>query len=239
MAHSKQAGQSTRDMAERRRRTGIWWGLGGIVAIVIIYFIITNPDYFGIGGGAFLGLILLMKFIEGMSHRQMRKQSKLERRAIRGAKGEETVGSILQELDEEEFEVFHDVECPNGNIDHLVLSKTQGIFLIETKAHGGRVEIVGEKLLVNGKDPEKDFIAQTLRNTYWVRDQLQEELGIKVWVQPVIVFTNAFVKFGKPVKGIHITNKKYLLDYIQRERKPVSNAGLLWEQRENVEEILI
>jgi hypothetical protein len=91
--------------------------------------------------------------------------------------------------------------------------------------------------LVNGKDPEKDFIAQTLRNTYWVRDQLQEELGIKVWVQPVIVFTNAFVKFGKPVKGIHITNKKYLLEFVQRERKTVSNAGLLWEQKENLAQI--
>jgi hypothetical protein len=186
MAHtSKHAGQSTREMAEKCRRTGIYWGIGGLLIMVIIIFIISNPKEIGLGGMGILRLLIFMKMVEGITDRQMRKQSKLERRAIRGAKVEEKVGELLEELDDEEYMVIHDVECAYGNIDHLVLSKYSGIFLIETKAHGGRVEVVGDKLLVNGHDPEKNFITQTLRNTYWVREQVQENLGIKAWVQPV------------------------------------------------------
>jgi hypothetical protein len=239
MAHTKHAGQSTREMAEKRRRTGIYWGIGGLLIIIVIFYIISNPEQLGIGGMGVLVLLILMKLVEGFTERQMRKQSKLQRRAIRGAKGEEKVGELLEELDDEEYMVIHDVECAYGNIDHLVLSKNSGIFLIETKAHGGRVEVVGDRLLLNGHDPEKNFIAQTLRNTYWVREKVQENLEVKAWVQPVIVFTNAFVKFGKPVKGIHVTNKKYLLGFIQRERKSNSSSDLLWEQRENIEEALL
>jgi hypothetical protein len=238
---SKQAGQSTREMAKKRRRTEIYWAIFCILVIFAIVYVISYPERVGIGGiggMGLLGLLVLMKVVEVFSKRQMSKQSRLESRAIRGAKGEEKVGALLMLLNREEYAVFHDVECPHGNIDHLVLSKNNGLFLIETKAHGGRVEIVDDKLLVNGKSPEKDFIAQTLRNTYWLREKIQEELGIKAWVQPVIVFTNAFVKFGKPVKGIHITNKKYLVGFIQRERKANSSNNLLWDQREVIKETI-
>jgi hypothetical protein len=50
--------------------------------------------------------------------------------------------------------VIHDVVSPYGNIDHIVLNAQGGIFLIETKAHGGRVSVVDGRLLVNGHDPE-------------------------------------------------------------------------------------
>jgi hypothetical protein len=235
---SHQAGKSTRAMAEQRRRRGIYWGIGGILVIILIFIMINNPDAIGLGGGGILGLLVLMKVVESVTGRQMDKQYKLRRRAVRGAKGEEKVGELLDALNEEDYVVVHDVACAYGNIDHVVLSREKGIFLIETKAHGGQVEVVGDKLLVNGKDPEKDFIAQTLRNTYWLRQQVQESLGIKAWVQPVIVFTNSFVKFGKPVKGIYVTNKKYLLGFIQSERKSNSSTFQLWEKREDLKEVL-
>jgi hypothetical protein len=37
------------------------------------------------------------------------------------------------------------------------------------------------KWQVNGHDPEKDFIAQCLRNAFWVRDQIQSLIGVKPW----------------------------------------------------------
>jgi hypothetical protein len=61
---------------------------------------------------------------------------KEERRAAWGAKGEELIGSILEELDEG-YLVQHNLLSPFGNIDHLVLGKDSGLFLVETKAHGG------------------------------------------------------------------------------------------------------
>ena len=115
---------------------------------------------------------------------------------------------------------MHDIESPYGNIDHIVIGKNAGIFLLETKAHGGKVEVNGETLLVNGKLPEKDFIAQALRNSYWLRDEISQIVGDKPWITPILVFTNAFVPPTRPVKGVSIINKKYLLNFLQKPTDP-------------------
>ena len=92
----------------------------------------------------------------------------------------------------------------------------------------------GETLLVNGKLPEKDFIAQALRNSYWLRDEVSQFAGSKPWITPVLVFTNAFVSPTKPVKGVNILNKKYLLALLQRDNRPNAVNTHVWEQREEI-----
>jgi Holliday junction resolvase-like predicted endonuclease len=87
----------------------------------------------------------------------------------RGAKGEELIGAMLEQLGDR-FLVFHDLPSPYGNIDHLVVSK-ETVFLIETKAYGGRVNVVNGQIQVNQRAPEKDFIAQVVRNTAWLSAQ--------------------------------------------------------------------
>jgi len=62
----------------------------------------------------------------------------------------------------------------------------------------------------------------------------REETGRESLDQPVLVFTNAFVNFGKPVKGVYYLNKKYLLKLIAEHKAP-SPAGLkLWEMRRRI-----
>jgi hypothetical protein len=51
--------------------------------------------------------------------------------------------------------------------------------VLETKAHGGRVTVKDGRLLVNGHDPEKDFIAQALHNTYWLREKTRPVLVLR------------------------------------------------------------
>ena len=94
--------------------------------------------------------------------RRIDRSVKEERRAIRGAKGGELIAAMLEGLGDR-FLVFHDLPSPYGNIEHLVVSK-QTVFLVETKAHGGRVSVNGQ-IQVNQRSPEKDFIAQVLSNT--------------------------------------------------------------------------
>ena len=96
----------------------------------------------------------------------------------------------------------------------------------------GRVQILSDNLLVNGKPPEKDFIKQTLRNTYWLRDELEKVVGKKVWITSVIVFTNAFVPFGKPIKGIHITNIKFLPDLLKQQGKSSAELSAVWDAKD-------
>ena len=49
-------------------------------------------------------------------------------------------------------------------------------------------------LLVNGHDPEKEFIAQTLNNTYWLKEKVHAVVNVEAWIIPILVFTNAFVE---------------------------------------------
>jgi hypothetical protein len=231
------AGKSTHQMAGKRRTVMLAIGVVGMVAIIILGVVIQNAKALGIGGFAFLFLFILLGQIPNITDRFMAQKQREVKRAYRGAKAEEAVEEILNELDSEAYEIYHDIPSPYGNIDHVVVSQQKGVFLLETKAHGGKVEITESGLLVNGKAPEKDFIAQALKNTYWLRDCLQGATGTKVWIRPVIVFTNAFVVPGKPIKNVAVINGKYLLRYIQQQPGHSANAAL-WAARDKIAEAL-
>lgn len=237
MAHSyNRAGKSTREMADKRYQLRVWWVLITASIVLVICAVVANSKSLGLGGAGVIGLVLLARIIMNYMDRRASKLIREERRAIRGAKAEETIGSILEGLGED-YLVIHDVVSPYGNIDHIVIGKESGVFLIETKAHGGRVTVSNGRLLVNGHDPEKDFIAQALKNALWLRGKIQSEIKEEVWVTPLLVFTNAFVERSRPLKGVTILNKKYLLEALQKPAaKP--QATLIWEKREIIRDML-
>jgi hypothetical protein len=181
-------------------------------------------------------LVMLARIAMNYGDARDRKIAKEERRAIRGARGEEKIGSILESLGEG-FLVIHDVESPYGNIDHVVIGEKSGIFLIETKSHGGRISAADGRLLLNGHDPEKDFVAQVLKNTYWLRDRVQNTINIQPWITPVLVFTNAFVERMPPIKGITVVNKKFLLEVLRRSAFKQESMAI-WNNREDIQETL-
>ena len=200
------AGKSAREMAEKRRLKQLIF-----LIITIVALIAFNKMHELVGYSSIWAVLLLIAFLIFIKivDRSSTALKKRERQAIRGAKGEEKVAEILENLGDD-FIVAHDIPSPFGNIDHIVLSKEHGVFLIETKSHGGEVKVVNNKVLVNNKMPEKDFIAQVLKNTYWLRNKIGEIIGEKPFITPILVFTNAFVRSRAPVKGIRVINKKYL-----------------------------
>jgi len=221
------------EMAEKRRKTGIWIGVIGIVLIIIVGALLQSSKALGIGGTGLLVLLVLLLILPDFFDRKTAKKHKEMKRAIRGAIGEEKIGDLLSGLSSDFF-VLHDITSPYGNIDHIIIGRLSGIFLVETKAHGGKVNLDGETLLVNGKLPEKDFIAQALRNSYWLRDEVSQFVGSKPWVTPLLVFTNAFVSPTRPIRGVIILNKKYLLASLQREGRSTAEKTRVWEQREMI-----
>lgn len=108
------------------------------------------------------------------------------------------------------------------------------MLLLETKAHHGKVQVTDEKILVNGKMPEKDFVMQALKNSFWVRECIEDTVQVKPWIYPIVVFTNAFVPFGKPVKGVRVTNAKYLLEIIRSTESRGADIEKLWENRNEI-----
>ncbi len=230
------AGRSTRKMAAQRRSAGLTYLILALSVVIALFIIASNPQVVGVTGVGFLVLIIGLKIFGELLTSRAERLFKAEKRAIRGARGEETIEDILASLGPT-FCVFHDIKCLYGNIDHLVLSQSHGIFLLETKAHHGPVKVIDEHLLVNGKSPEKDFIAQTTQNVYWLKDKLDLTYGLNVWITPIIVFTDAFVSWTKPVKGVHIINKKFLIDELSRGHSNTAAASL-WERREDIQRLL-
>ena len=233
MTQKNTAGKSTRIMARKRRSSALWITLLGIAALLAVWVIFTKSNTLGIGGiSTLVSLILILvlpNFIKGLMRRKFNQMD----RAVHGARGEEQIGAMLDRLSTDFF-VLHDIECPYGNIDHIVISKYQGLFMIETKSHWGKVETLGDKIMVNGKPPEKDFIAQALKNAYWLKDMVGKIIGQTPWITPIIVFTNAFVPPTKPIKGIHIINKKYLSALLQRNIGSNTLHTQIWEEKDEI-----
>lgn len=230
---TNKAGSSTRQMAQKRRRVTYLILLGVLILIIGLAIVYGNRKTLGLGGGAVMLIILLIRILPDLIEKPINRRIKKARRADRGAIAEENIGDLLAELGEDIL-ILHDVACPYGNIDHVVIGKNSGVFLLETKAHGGKVQLLPDSLLVNGKPSEKDFIAQTLRNTYWLRDELENVVGKKVWITSIIVFTNAFVPFGKPIKGIHIINKKFLPGMLQKQARSTPELITIWNARDQI-----
>jgi Nuclease-related domain len=152
----------------------------------------------------------------------------------KGAIGEIQVGQILSTLGPA-FCVWNDVTVNHGNIDHVVLSKNGHLFMIETKANSGRVTIENSTLRINGKLTTKNLIRQCLNNLFDLQEAVQESTGIKVWISAILVFTNAFVESGKPIKGIRIVNQKYLSRTIHEQDRERGGNTTLWQKADDLD----
>jgi len=237
---SAEAGTSTRIMARTRRKSAAWMAIIGFAVLVFIG-LYTLAKYLTWAGGGVIVLALVLfgyPILTRLLTRRLDKKLKEEKRAIRGARSEEKIGEMLAELPEG-FLVLHDIESPYGNIDHIVISRNNGVFLIETKAHGGKVAVEDDTLLVNSKLPEKDFIAQALNNSFWLKKEISDLIGPTPWITPILVFTNAFVVPSKPIKNVRIINKKNLISALTRQGSRKSSNDQIWEQRGKIAKELL
>ncbi|MGB9665977.1 MAG: nuclease-related domain-containing protein [Candidatus Cryosericum sp.] len=117
-----------------------------------------------------------------------------------GAGGEHDVGSVLSELPSE-FHVLHGIDFYRGDIDHIVIGPT-GVFVVETKSHGGTVGVRHGQLCRNGQPLDRDYIRQAKLEARYVQDVL-DPAGAP-GVQAILVFARAKVRAGKPVHGVKV-----------------------------------
>ena len=229
------AGKGARDLANRRYLSRRKYLLPLLLLIcgLVLFLLVSVGFHSNLGFGALplplIGLLLIKAI-----GRRIDQSVKEERRAVRGAKGEELIGAILERLGDR-FLVFHDLPSPYGNIDHLVVSR-QTVFLIETKAHGGQVTLVDGQIRINNRPPEKDFTTQVLRNTAWLSEQLEVKLSTKIWVKPILVFANAYVENPGLIRNIQVIPKVFLLNAILKSSQS-AGAWKLWTNKEVLAEI--
>ena len=114
---------------------------------------------------------------------------------LKGARGEEAVGQVLEELDGFGYRTLHDIETGRGNLDHVVVGPT-GIFAVETKHWKGAFYPQGGQLMHNGVNA-MDVVRQATGAAMEVARRLRGA-GMNGYVPALVVSTKASVK-GKPL----------------------------------------
>jgi hypothetical protein len=145
--------------------------------------------------------------------------------------GEKAVGQFLEGLRERGYRVFHDVVGDNFNLDHILIGPA-GIFAIETKTHSkadGNPHVVfdGERILVNGIEPERDQVVQARAQVSWLRELLAESTGRNFEVRGVIVYPGWFVEYtGPKERSLWVLNPKALPTFPDHEPMRLSQEDI-------------
>lgn len=142
-----------------------------------------------------------------------------------------TVSQALAGLPEE-YTVFSSVLYGNSEISHVVFSRGQGVFLINSFAGKGEITFNGSTLVINRK-PKSEAIQKSLKDTFWLKSTIREEIGIDAHIIPLAVYENAKVRLGEPVIGVRVIESAGLSETILNtpERKPLED-GILMVLRE-------
>lgn len=139
-----------------------------------------------------------------------------------GYKGEIDVSKVLDNLPFE-YKIIHDIVVDNKyNIDHLVIGPT-GIYTIETKNHRGIVSNKGDILYINNKLFEKDIVKQAISEALYIKNKIENELKINIFVKPVIVFANrkTYIKSDE-VNGVKTLSIRMLQNYLLKQPRKLS-----------------
>lgn len=140
-----------------------------------------------------------------------------------GRNGEKVVGQFLERLRENGYQVFHDVVGTGFNVDHVLIGPA-GLFTIETKTYSkspgpqAKVTFDGERILVDGFEPDRDPVVQAKAQAGWLRELLAESSGHKFPTRPVILFPGWWVEQGKgTTREVWVLEPKALPGFLDHE----------------------
>jgi hypothetical protein len=185
--------------------------LSFLLLIPVGYYLLTRGHLF-LGAIVAIAYVFCIKWLEEAGLKLKKRVTD----ADTGAKAEQAVAEALESLPDDYF-VFHDLEFPGFNIDHVVLGPN-GIFLVETKSQKGKITQEHDVLLRNGRKFFKDFLKQCWRQTFSLRDHLGAEKLSGLSIKPILCFARGFVEVRGPVRGVAVLNVGFLRPYILSQR---------------------
>jgi hypothetical protein len=190
-----------------------------LLLIPVGYYLLTHGHIFW---GAVVAVIYVV-FIKSLEDAGLKLKKRISD-ADTGAKAEQAVAEALQELPDD-YHVFHDLEFPGFNIDHVVLGPN-GIFLVETKSQKGNITQENDVLLRNGRKFFKNYLNQCWSQTYSLRDHLGADKLQGQAIKPLLCFARGFVEIRGPVRGVAVLNVSYLRPYILSQRGSVPDQTI-------------
>ncbi|MDI6743178.1 MAG: nuclease-related domain-containing protein [Smithella sp.] len=162
---------------------------------------------------------VLYAIIRSMILRKKLKALKL------GRDGEIAVGQHLDLLREKGAKILHDIPGQGFNIDHVVIDES-GIYVIETKTYSkpekGQTNIIydGGKIIVNGKEPERNPVIQVKAACSWLKELLEKSTGKEYHPKAVVLFPGWFVQPTAEAKNsdVWVLNPKALPAFISKSK---------------------
>jgi hypothetical protein len=150
-----------------------------------------DPRFLGAEVGLLLAIFAISRWVLPLVERH-----------DRGARGEEHVGGLLDQLLESGWRVTHDASLGRGNVDHILIGPG-GVFTVETKSHPGPIRVGRLHGSLLGQ-------AQAQRRVV--------ERAVQTHVEPLLVFSRAWV--DRPLsrrRGVRVVPAGMLLDYVERQ----------------------
>jgi hypothetical protein len=196
---ARRAGQYAREMTRRKARLALL-ALATMVAGAGLAVLMGGLSWSGVVALELLllaGVVVLDRLVVPVVERWGR-----------GAAGEEHVGQLLAELEDDGHRAIHDVGTGRGNIDTVLVGPV-GLFTIEVKAHRGRIRS-------DGIDPA------WLRQAYAQRMWLERVAGRPATA--LLVLSHAYL-VGRAVshqRGVVVLPARMLAGYLSRSRQLLS-----------------
>ena len=155
--------------------------------------------------------------------------------------GEEYVGQELNSLSADGVYVYHDLPCPGGNIDHIVIGKDK-VFVVETftlnkQSENYAADTKTSLVKFNGKSLKFPQVATTepintaTKNAIYLKEQLQKNANVNFRVMPVVAIPGWHVQITDKNKAeLLVINPKRglgLKAWLGRMNSPKTHAAVV------------
>lgn len=161
-----------------------------------------------------------------------------------GIEAEWAVSCALSKITDRNVRVFHDIQGPNFNIDHVV-TYPGGVLAIETKGRR-KPNIKGAKdshrLIVEGDTiqfpnfTDRSIIEQAKRQAQWLSKELTQSTGMEVVTQPLVVIPGWYIEI-KQKPAMPVMNHKSLTKYYSISKRPILDNSALDRINHQIEQL--
>ncbi|UUO08407.1 NERD domain-containing protein [Blastopirellula sp. J2-11] len=171
----------------------------------IVYTVHLSLSYFGGEAETVFRTVVSALFALGMTIYSARKLMRLlteRKNFILGRDGEMFTGEVLNQLMRHGCRVFHDIEFPYGNIDHVAVCPS-GVFSINTKMHSkpkkgkdkaaANVDYVKNRITFPDRYIEIP-LQQLECEAKWLSQELSSATALPISVVPMLALPGWFVQ---------------------------------------------
>ncbi|GGF76203.1 nuclease-related domain-containing protein [Alteromonas lipolytica] len=151
-----------------------------------------------------------------------------------GIEAEWAVSHALSKITDSNVRVFHDVQGPNFNIDHVVTYQG-GILAIETKGRRKpniQNSSITHKIAVEGDKiqfphfTDTSTIEQSKRQANWLSKELTQSTGMEVTTSPLVVIPGWYIE-NKQKPTVPVMSHKTLTKYYRLTKKLMLDESAL------------